>query len=285
MLLQGYEALTEQPVAHESDVDFVCLTDDPTLASNTWGIRHVRPLFGQDAPRSQRHLKIRAHAAVPDYDVSIYIDNSVLLKQTPERLLADLLPAGTLFAGMAHSFRSSISAEFEEVVRLGLETHDRCAEQEEHYRLDDPVSLALRPIKGGLLLRRHHDPLVVAAMEAWAAHVLRYARRDQLSLWFCLREAGLEPLIHELDNFESDYHRWPVSVGRAERARLQSSNEELCAARAQIARLESELQAMRDSRSWRWTRTPRRVSGVWRGRYSASNASTSPESSHAAASR
>ena len=226
VLLGGYEELTEQPAAAESDIDFVCLTDDPTLESETWGIRHVQPVFGEDPTRSQRQLKIRAHAAVPEYDVSLYIDNSVLLKQTPERPLDRPPPRG-------HALRRD--GPRLSVIHLGgvrggrpdwASTHDRCAEQEEHYRLDDPVSLALRPIKGGLLLRRHHDPLVVAAMEAWAAHVLRYARRDQLSLWFCLREAGLEPLIHELDNFESDYHRWPVSVGRSPRAQPSSERAE-----------------------------------------------------------
>ena len=47
-----------------------------------------------DPARSQRHLKIRADRFLPEYDVSLYIDNSVLLRLPPERLIATLLPPG-----------------------------------------------------------------------------------------------------------------------------------------------------------------------------------------------
>ncbi len=78
----------------------------------------------------------------------------------------------------------------------------------------DSDSLELGPLKRILMLHRHHDPAVVTAMETWFAHVLRYSRRDQLSLWVALRHAALEPHVHELDNFESPYHRWPVAIER-----------------------------------------------------------------------
>ena len=201
----------------------------------------MQPVFSEDATRSQRMLKIRAHAVFPEYDVSLYIDNSVVLRQAPERAISDLLPAGATFAAMSHGFRASVTAEFAEVVRTGLDAPDRCAEQEQHYRLCDPESLELQPLKGGLLLRRHHDPRVVATMELWAAHVLRYSRRDQLSLWLCLREAKLEPLVHALDNFESPYHRWPVSVGRHPRDQHWTGRSaELTARRERIAARERD---------------------------------------------
>jgi hypothetical protein len=260
VLLGGYEELTEQPVAHGSGFDFVCLTDDPTLESDTWTVRLVQPRFADDATRSQRLLKIRAHATVPDYAVSVYVDNSILLRQPPELLVAELLPDDVGLAVMAHGFRATVADEFAEVVALGLDAHDRCAEQEHHYRARDPESLDLRPLKAGLLLRRHHQPLVVAAMESWAAHVLRYSRRDQLSFWFCLREAGLAPLVHELDNFESPYHRWPVSVGRAPVDRLWPDPRlELARVRDRLDSLEASIDAQRSTRSWRWTEPARRL--------------------------
>jgi len=257
-LLGDYETLTEQPVAAASGIDFICLSDNPALESETWEIRHVQPLFARDATRSQRWLKIRAHASVAAYDRSLYIDNSVLLTRPPEDLFEELLPAATPFAAMAHGFRESVAAEFDEVVRLGLDTRIRCAEQQRHYELEDPDGLRLRPLKGCLLLRRHHDPLVVAAMETWALHVLRYSRRDQLSLWFCLRQVELEPLVHALDNFASPYHRWPVSEGRTP-VDQPWSDDDLAAATVRVSELEEELVALRGSRTWRWAQTARRA--------------------------
>ena len=294
VLLGGYEQLTEQPVADESGLDFVCFTDEPSLESETWSIRLVRPLLAHDAPRSQRALKIRAHAAVPAYDVSVYIDNSVLLKVPPEYLLAELLPADAGLAAIAHSFRNSVAAEFDAVVDVRLDLPDRCAEQREHYRLEDPASLELGPLSGGLLLRRHHQPAVAAAMDLWFQHVLRYSRRDQLSLRYCLRQVELEPVVLELDNRESAYHRWPIDAGRNVETLAWTDGEiELANAREALARaarnvelLRAEIRTMRESRSWRWTSrlraAARESAAVQRP---PSNASTSPEPSQDATSR
>jgi hypothetical protein len=287
VLLGGYEQLTEQPVAHRSGVDFVCLTDDPTLQSTTWTTRVVEPILPEDPVRSQRALKICAHSVLPEYDVSLYLDNSVLLRRTPEEILADLLPEDAVFAVPSHSFRATVEDEFRAVVEQRRDRADRCSEQERHYRAGDPDVLALRPMMAGLLLRRHHDPLVIAAMEAWLRHVLRYSRRDQLSLWCALREVGLEPVVLELDNHESDYHRWPVSVGRVRDESLWEEPDGVLLER-QVEALERELSMLRATRSWRWTRYARSlrraVGHPGPGAPRSSNDSTSPEPSQAATS-
>src|SRR5665647_394091 len=80
-LIGQYEQLNEQPVAAQSGIPFLCLTDDPDLRSESWQIRPVSPVFGMDPIRSQRDFKLRPHLHLPDFDASIYIDNSVLLTQ------------------------------------------------------------------------------------------------------------------------------------------------------------------------------------------------------------
>src|SRR5436190_13933362 len=79
VLMGGYEPLLEQHVAARFDTDLVCFTDDPALASPTWQIRLVEPSLPSDSGRSSRRPKILAHEYLPDYDESIYVDNSVLL--------------------------------------------------------------------------------------------------------------------------------------------------------------------------------------------------------------
>jgi hypothetical protein len=288
-LLGGYEALTEQPVALASGVDFLCFTDDPTLESKTWTPRLVEPLLPGDLVRSQRALKIRAHAFIPEYDVSLYLDNTVLLRRTPEEILAALLPKDAGLAAMVHSYRETVSDEFRVVVSDRLDRAERCEEQELHYRARDPASLDLRPLKGCLLLRRHNDPLVIAAMERWFVHVLRYSRRDQLSFRFALRETGLEPVVLPLDNHESDYHRWPVGVRHGPPPMLWDPPD-IGVLRRRVDALESELALLRATRSWRWTRHARGLRERLGARSSTagqsmSSVSTSPESSQRATSR
>ena len=296
-LIGGYERLNEQPVASASCVDFVCFTDDPGLTSETWQIRHVRPVLREDPARSARALKIRAHAVLPEYDVSLYIDNSVLLRRTPEDAVADLLPEGVRLAMFAHGFRDTVRDEFSAVAEAGFDAPSRLEEQLAHYEACDPDSLELRPLKGFLMLRRHYDPAVVTAMETWFAHVLRYSRRDQLSLWVALRHAALEPHVHELDNFESPYHRWPFTIERdrgrggvpwtlpeerlavletamAEAAlreseletalaeagsRLSEIETTLAEASSELSDLQRHIDDMRSTRSWRWMEPARRL--------------------------
>lgn len=262
-LLGRYERLNEQPVACESDVDFLCFTDDLDLTSETWQIRRTRALFPQDPARSSRALKIRAHIAVHEYDVSLYVDNSVLLLRPPEAILGDLLPDGTPLALVEHGYRESVRAEFVAVAEAALDSPSRLDEQLSHYSATDPEALELRPLKGFLLVRRHNEPRVVSAMETWFAHVLRYSRRDQLSLWIALRESGLEPLVHRFDNFESPYHRWPVIVDRLSRRdwttwtpperRLAELRVGLTERTLEVEHLEQQLDALQESRSWRWS--------------------------------
>lgn len=287
-LIGGYERLTEQPVARESSLDFLCFTDDPSLESETWTICPIEPLLPRDPVRSQRSLKIRAHATVPGYDVSVYIDNSLLLLAPPEQLLADVFAADAELAVMKHRFRDTIADEFDVVVEAGLDHRERCEEQRAHYRRDDPASLGLRPLASPMLLRRHTRPRVIRAMDLWFTHVLRYSRRDQLSIWYALRATGLDPLVLELDNFESKYHRWPVEAGRRKDTSLWK-RDDFVAMRRRLIDLEAELAALNASRSWRWTAPARRVragrGSLSREAQPASNESMSPEPSQSATSR
>jgi hypothetical protein len=269
-LLNGYETLNEQPVANFSSIDFICFTDDPLLSSETWDVRLVEPLLPADATRSQRRLKICAHRALPEYDRSLYIDNSVLLRRPPEALF-DALLGDCNIAFLQHSFRETIRDEFDEVVRVGFDAAVTCYEQLEHYMAVDPDSLTLPPLWSGLLVRRHNDAAVVAAMERWFAHVLRYSRRDQLSVWYALRAEGVQPAIHLLDTHESPFHRWPVTVER-DRARggtvraldlerrLRHAEDHTARLEAERVRLVEAHDAVCSTRSWRWT-SPLRWAG------------------------
>ncbi|HXT80131.1 MAG TPA: hypothetical protein VN702_11230, partial [Acetobacteraceae bacterium] len=216
-LIGDYEHLNEQPVAAQSDIPFICLTDSPALRSETWACRVVTPVFPRDPIRSQRELKIRAHVALPEFDRSIYIDNSILLRQPPERLL-DFMRPGDEFLLAPHSFRDTVLDEFLEVSRLGYDDTTRIFEQLNHYTLSCPAMLEERPWWTGLMIRDHRSPRVRAVLEQWAAHVMRYARRDQLSVNVAFRAAGLAPTALPLDVIQSDFHSWPHTTGR-DRAR------------------------------------------------------------------
>lgn len=280
-VMGGYERLNEQPVAAGSGIDFVCFTDDDSLTSDTWQIRVVPQRFPLDTVRSARFLKTRGPELLADYDESLWIDNTVLLTASPHAILDDWLSADD-FALPRHSLRRSVLAEFEAVATFGYDDAARVYEQLIHYTQLDEPALHEVPYWTALLARRH-TPAVGAAMELWFEHILRYSRRDQLSINLVLRSTGLTPRALEIDNARSDVHQWPIHSERkwsVTRDRLGSAlrvplvelgerdneirvlTEQLEAERERTADVEREYQA---SFSWRLTAPIRAIRDRLRG--------------------
>ena len=243
VLFGGYEDLLEQPIAAESELDFICFTDDPELQSNGWRVVQVEPLFAADPSRSSRYHKILAHKFLDGYDESLYIDNSILLLRPPERLLEHLLPGNASLGAVAHSFRETVEDEFAAVMAAGFDVEWACLEQLEHYRRYHRDVLSRRPLAAGILARRHLRPEVVEAMERWWYHVLRYSRRDQLSFLVALSETSVEPVVAELDFHHNRYFRWPASTGR------KALNDEQGGFLDEWSKLKSALEAVEGERS------------------------------------
>ncbi len=210
-LIGRYEKLNEQPVAATSSLPFICFTDDPDLKSDTWQIRRVEPLFGMDPIRSQRTIKLRPHEHLPDFDCSIYIDNSVVLKASPKALIEQYLGAKA-FCLPEHSYRDSVLEEFLEVEARACDDPGRIFEQLNHYSLELPDVLEEKPFWTAILLRDHRNTQVREMLDIWVAQIQRYSRRDQLSVNYAFKRAGLTPGVLRIDNWESWFHSWPIGT-------------------------------------------------------------------------
>ncbi|WP_158580729.1 glycosyltransferase [Cellulomonas rhizosphaerae] len=213
-LFGDYERPSHQPAFAGDPIDKILFTDDPNLRSDDWEVRLVSRVLPADPGRSSRWPKLLPHRALPDHDVSLYIDNSVGLTRPPSEVLDVLLDDESPFALVEHSYRGAVAEEMDAVVAVKFDDPARIREQEDHYRVIAPAALSAQTLWGGMLARRHHDPLVVAAMEIWWEQVLRYSRRDQLSLPYALQAAGLVPHVHRFDNRVSELHEWPTELGR-----------------------------------------------------------------------
>lgn len=268
-------------MASESEVDFLCFVDQPEVKSTTWQLRPFELPLPTDPGRGSRFAKLHPHRLVPEYEVSLYIDNSVLLTASPELIMTDLLPPEADFAGLLHSFRATVEDEFAAVVDSAFDAPWICVEQLAHYRSLDPESLLLRPLATGFMLRRHHEPKVISAMETWWMHILRYSRRDQLSFWIAARATGLVPHVHDLDIRQSKYQQWPRSTGRdRERAgalpkvtdqdckehvaRFAESEAEVVSLATQLSEAKARVVDLEESTSWRVTKPFREISQLLR---------------------
>ena len=286
----GYELPDRPPGACGA----VCFTDRTDLEPRGWSLRVVRPLLPADAPRSSREQKIRPHRWLPEHQRSIYVDPTVELRTDPEELWAELVgdDASAWFGAFRHSYRDTLLGEIDAVLLDGLDAPERVHEHVRALTLTERTSLEQQPVWAGILARRHLDPRCEPAMEDWYAQVLRYSRRDQLSLPGVLGRAGADGVrLVDGDNRETSWHRWPrtghvrpasyrsgaaeelvTDVVRAERAtarvqELSALVEELRTERAllrvqvrdlDVVRADRDVTAARldqvlSSRTWRWS--------------------------------
>ncbi|MDL2259346.1 DUF616 domain-containing protein [Deltaproteobacteria bacterium OttesenSCG-928-K17] len=188
-LFGRYEILREQDCPNTEGLDFICFTDRDDLSSSSWTIRKIdaRHLGPKHASRL---AKLAPHQYLPEYEQSLYIDNSLALLRDPAEIFSRHLPPSAGFACFRHHVRDCLYQEGEEVIYYSMEDEARVREQLACYRAAGfPENAGL--YSGNFLLRRHHRPDVTALGEMWLSHFLRYSRRDQLSLPFCASRCGL----------------------------------------------------------------------------------------------
>jgi hypothetical protein len=232
-LLGNYEKLNEQPVAKDSEIDFICFTDNADIVSQTWKIIKITPVFPLDSSRSSRLYKIKPHLFLQDYQTSLYIDNSVILKIAPDKIFKDLLKNEIDAIFIKHSFRETVLDEFIEVLKLNYDYPTIILEQLDNYYRLNPDLLSQKPLWGGFIIRNHNTPSCIDTMEEWLAQVFRFSRRDQLSLNYVLTHTTLKYDSLELDNLSSDYYNWP-SVTRYGNNTINSTKDRISNSHALI---------------------------------------------------
>jgi hypothetical protein len=207
-LIGGYEKLRERESVVDSDVDFVCFTDDPSLVSTTWRVELIDVSFPMDSVRSARVLKTIGHPLLNQYEETIWVDNRVSLLGDPHAAFDELLADCDLFI-FVHSFRDIVIDEFEAVVAGGYDDPGRVYEQLLHYSEIAPEVLNERALWTGFLPRRM-TPEVRHISEVWHQQILRYSRRDQLSINVALHGTSARVTRFEHDNRASKWHEWPL---------------------------------------------------------------------------
>lgn len=212
-LTGNYETLNEQPVASDSKIDFICLTDNPELKSSSWKIKVIDLDFIGDSVRSQRTVKILPHLYLKEYEKSLYIDNSVVLKEAPEKLFEKYL-SNFEVAIPLQSFRETVLDEFLTLLEHQIDDSSRILEQLNHYSIYYPEILKEKTLQTAIIFRNHNSKEVISASERWHSQVLRFSKRDQLSVNLGLESLSEKLSVFNIDNFNSDFHSWANSINR-----------------------------------------------------------------------
>lgn len=211
-VIGDYESFSSFKYEVSPNTKLVVFTDSDNLKSDTWEVIKINPRFPHDNIRSARYIKIMGPTIFADIQQSLWIDNTVLLKVSPDIVLDNFLK-DTDFALPFYSDRDSVAAEFSAVQNAGYDDFTRVYEQLFHYQTSFPEVLTEKPLWTGILAR-NHTTQVKDLMLIWWEQVLRYSRRDQLSINYALSCVNINATGIPLNNMNSDIHEWPVYTAR-----------------------------------------------------------------------
>ncbi len=197
-ILNGWDNLRPPAVVPVGCVRFLCFTNVPNLPRvEPW---EYRPLYhAGEACRTARVPKILSHLMLPpDAEYSIYHDGNLPLRQSPFKIINELLATHD-WAAHRHPARSCIYDEAD--IILHHETMDGWRKQnpERAPKIGEEVGryrAAGYPKHAGLwangMLVRRHTPAVEKLNECWWKLYAAGGERDQLSFPVARRAEGLE---------------------------------------------------------------------------------------------
>lgn len=179
VIFGDYDELRE--VRRKSEgVDYICVTDNESLKSNTWTVIYVDK--ASDNVSLNRRYKFFPYEFF-EYEESIYIDGNIEIVGNVAKLFDECLN-GFDIAIPRHPFRDCIYEEALACQRSG-KVDDAVFGQLEKYRENGfPAHFGL--FENNCIVRRHSSCEVRALMSEWWGEFESGVKRDQLSLAYLM---------------------------------------------------------------------------------------------------
>lgn len=174
-----YDRLKE-PISVQQGIDYICFSDQPVF-STTWKWMPIPDdLKYLSKVKQQRIIKICPHRYLPNYDISIWIDGSILICGNLLDFISQYdLDANPIYSRI-HPTRKCIYDEADACIGLKKDRIDTIQNQISKYKNENyPKNIGM--VETGILLRKHNDKKCMMIDNAWAVELLNNSCRDQLS--------------------------------------------------------------------------------------------------------
>ncbi len=196
----GYDELVEPDYIPE-DCDFVCFTDSTHFKSDVWNIRVTTPYY-EEPVRNSRYYKTKPHVFFPDYEISLWIDGTINVKNDIHYLIKDYLSDANM-ACFNHNRTildphdcAYFSAQY--ILQLGEKNYKKYPEFGIKTYKDDPALIVSQMKKyrqegfpehfghviSGIIFRRHNEQDCIDVMKTWWEEIKYHSHLCQLSLGY-----------------------------------------------------------------------------------------------------
>ncbi|MCB1333493.1 MAG: glycosyltransferase [Roseivivax sp.] len=201
----GYDVVP----AHEAldpDVDYHLVADLPTNDSGYLKIHPFPSDGGANSTGKARGIKTNPFAYLDRYEVGIWIDANVMIRESLEPLirLARDNPQIPVF-GIPHPQRNCLYEEAQAVISHNKADPARVQAQVKKYA-DEGYPKHHGLIETNLMVLNLRHPQIRALFDLWRREVSEQTHRDQLSLNYALWKLGLDwmPLMQEGKNLRTE---------------------------------------------------------------------------------
>jgi hypothetical protein len=186
----GYDRIYP-PIQPESNLDYVIITDDPSLNVQGWQTQAVQIHTFPTLKAANLYHRALIHRILSNYDTSVYIDGNIRLCGRLSQLLESFQASGADLAAYRHPLRSTVAGEVNACIESGKVGNPDSLRGElaEYLALGFPDDIGL--VETGVLLKNHKSADLDAAMALWWELYASHLTRDQISLPYVLWKTGL----------------------------------------------------------------------------------------------
>lgn len=170
------------------DWDYVCFTDDLSIANENNSNWQLRPLqyTKLDNTKNQRWHKLHPHIIFPEYEYSLWVDSNLdVMSPAIFQDVDNAIDKGKSISIAPHPDRDCIYDEMQACLELKKDILKNMLPQIEKFKKNGfPAHYGL--FETNIMLRRHNLSKVKKIMNDWWYWVENYSKRDQLSLTYVL---------------------------------------------------------------------------------------------------
>ena len=167
--------------------DYICFTDNSGLTSVNWKIIVINDFpEGLSNVKKQRYVKVNAHKFVSKYDLSIWVDGNIVIKNNLDFFLFHYCndDSKSIFIPR-HPIRDCIYVEGITCEKCGKDTAEHINPQMKRYKEEGfPEKYGL--VQTNIMIRKHNSPECIKLMEEWWHEIENGSHRDQLSFNYVL---------------------------------------------------------------------------------------------------
>jgi hypothetical protein len=188
---------------------------DQNYKNTNWTIISISKLIEKtniSKIKMTRYFKLFPHLFFKDYDLSIYIDASFIIKGNLNEILLRALNPSFYIYFLQHPRRSKILQEFSRVLSLKRDTKEIVNIVKKKYLKEKfPDNMGLT--ENCIIIRRHNNKKVIKLMKIWWNEIKNYSYRDQLSLMYAIWKLKSNLKIYYLSKkFVLDYFSYKKHI-------------------------------------------------------------------------